>query len=495
MQLSLLKFYRQGMGHKKVDLARLAERVMHDKGLEPKFSDHAYIQLKEIKGPASALAHSEDLRSLLWCSIDNDDSRDLDQLTFAKCEKNGKTTLWVAIADVDALVPKDSPIDEHAQINTTSVYTPAIIFAMLPEKLSNDFTSLNEGEDRLAVVVKIIMSAEGEIEDGTIFEALVRNHAKLAYPSLGSWLQGEGKIPDKVKKVSGLKEALMCQHKAAQTLKKRRHVIGALTLQSPEVEAKMSEDQVILKIPSHNFADELIENFMIAANFVMATKLRDSGIPSLRRIVRVPKNWDRIVQVASSLGERLPEEPDSKALDTFLIKRKEKDPASFPDLSLVIIKLLGRGEYVVETKGDSPIGHFGLALEEYTHSTAPNRRFPDLISQRQCKALLSGKKNPYPLEELKILATHCTQQEDAAKKVERHLNKSAAALLLKSRIGETFKGIITGVTPHGIWARIFEPPVEGKIVEGPSTFQVGDRVMLKLVNVDVLKGYINFSIN
>lgn len=482
------------MGHKKIDLVRLAEQVMHDKGLEPKYSDHAYIQLKEIKRQASIPAHTEDLRSLLWCSIDNDDSKDLDQLTFAECEKNGKTTLWIAIADVDALVPKDSPIDQHAQINTTSVYTPAVIFAMLPEKLSNDLTSLNEGQDRLALVVKIRMSEDGEIEEGTIFEALVRNHAKLAYPSLGSWLQGKDKIPDKVKKVPRLKEALLCQHKAAQTLKKRRHLVGALTLQSPEVEAKMSDEKVILKIPSHNFADELIENFMIAANFVMATKLRDSGIPGLRRVVRVPKNWDRIVEIAYSLGEKLPEEPDSKALDQFLIKRQKKDPASFPDLSLVIIKLLGRGEYVVETKGDSPIGHFGLALSEYTHSTAPNRRFPDLISQRQCKALLRGEKNPYPLDALQILAAHCTQQEDAAKKVERHLNKSASALFLKSRIGEIFKGIITGVTPHGIWARVFEPPVEGKIVEGPSHFQVGDRVTLKLVNVDVVKGYINFAI-
>ena len=482
------------MGGKKVDLVRLAEQVMHDKGLEPKFSDHAYIQLKEIKRPASAPEHSQDLREMLWCSIDNDDSKDLDQLTFGSQEKNGKFSLWIAVADVDALVPKNSPIDEHAQINTTSVYTPAVIFAMLPEKLSNDLTSLNEGVDRLAMVVKITMSEDGEIEEGTICEALVRNHAKLAYPSLGDWLEGKGKIPTKVKEVRGLQEALLCQHKAAQILKKRRHLVGALTLQSPEVEAKMSDEKVIMKIPSHNFADELIENFMIAANFVMATKLRDSGIPGLRRVVRVPKNWDRIIQVALSLGEKLPEEPDSKALDTFLIKRQKKDPASFPDLSLVIIKLLGRGEYIVETKGDSPVGHFGLALSEYTHSTAPNRRFPDLISQRQCKALLRGKKNPYPIDELQILATHCTNQEDAAKKVERHLNKSAAALLLGPRLGEIFKGIITGVTQHGIWARIFEPPVEGKIIEGPSDLQVGDRVTLKLVNLDVAKGYINFAI-
>ncbi|SRR5581483_4930004 len=482
------------MHKKKIDLIRLAEQVMYDKGLEPKFSDYAYIQLKEIKQPASASTHSKDLRSLLWCSIDNDDSRDLDQLTYGECQKNGKKILWVAISDVDALVPKDSPIDEHAKINTTSVYTPAVIFPMLPEKLSTDLTSLNEGEDRLAIVFKILIGEEGEIEEGEIFEAVVRNHAKLAYPSLGSWLEGQGPIPAKVKEVGGLKESLLCQHKAAQLLKKRRHLVGALTLQSPEAEAKMAEDKVVLRIPSHNFADELIENFMIAANFVMATKFRASGIPSLRRVVRVPKNWDRIVAVASSLGTNLPKEPDSKSLDAFLIKQQKRDPTSFLDLSLVIIKLLGRGEYIVETKRDKPVGHFGLALSEYIHSTAPNRRFPDLISQRQCKALLRSKKNPYSLEDLKILSAHCTNQEDAAKKVERHLNKSAGALLLKPRLGEIFKGIITGVTSHGIWARLFDPPIEGKIVEGPSHLQVGDRVTLKLVNVDILKGYINFSV-
>lgn len=480
---------------KKIDLERLAEQVMYDKGLEPKFSDYAYIQLKEIKRPASAREDTQDLRSLLWCSIDNDDSRDLDQLTFGECQKNGKRMLWIAISDVDALVPKDSPIDEHAKINTTSVYTPAVIFPMLPEKLSTDLTSLNEGEDRLAIVFKILVGEEGEIEEGEIFEAMVRNHAKLAYPSLGSWLEGDGPIPAKVNAVAGLREALLCQHQAAQLLKKRRHLVGALTLQSPEAEAKMAEDRVILKIPSHNFADELIENFMIAANFVMATKLRDSRIPSLRRIVRVPKNWDRIIEVALTLGTKLPQEPDSKALDAFLIKQQKKDPTSFLDLSLVIIKLLGRGKYIVEAKEDKPVGHFGLALSEYIHSTAPNRRYPDLISQRQCKALLRGERNPYSLEDLKVLSVHCTNQEDAAKKVERHLNKSAGALLLKPRVGETFKGIITGVTPHGIWARLFDPPIEGKIVEGPSDVQVGDRVRLKLVNVDILKGYINFSVN
>jgi exoribonuclease-2 len=477
---------------KKWDLGDLATQVMQNKGLQPKFSDNAYLQLQSIIKPAEAPAGCQDLRALLFCSIDNDDSRDLDQLTFARREKNQEITLWIAIADVDALVPKDSALDQHAQINTTSVYTPAVIFPMLPEKLSCGLTSLNEGENRLALVVEVVMDQEGELKEGKIYQALVRNHAKLAYPSLGAFLEGKGKIPEKVGQVPGLEEALVCQSEAAQVLKKRRHLLGALTLESPEVEAKISQDTVILEPPSHNFADELIEHFMIAANFTMATKLRSAGVPSLRRIVRIPKSWDRIVEIADSFGEKLPEEPSSKALDAFLVKRKAKDPLAFPDLSLVIIKLLGRGEYVVETKESEQIGHFGLALREYVHSTAPNRRFPDLITQRQCKALLQGKKNPYSLEELQILAAHCTQQEDVAAKIERQLSKSAAAILLEPQKGKTFEAVVTGVGPHGVWARIFHPPVEGKIIHGAASLNVGERVKLKLVSVDVPRGHIDF---
>ena len=477
---------------KKWDLEKLATQVMHDRGLQPKFSDSAYLQLQSLVKPAEPPAHCQDLRSLLFCSIDNDDSRDLDQLTFAERGKNAETTLWIAVADVDALVPKDSALDQHAQINTTSVYTPAVIFPMLPEKLSCGLTSLNEGENRLALVVEVVMNQDGELQEGKIYQALVRNHAKLAYPSLGAFLEGKGKVPDRVKQVPGLEEALLCQSEAAQVLKKRRHLLGALTLESPEVEAKMTQETVILEPPSHNFADELIEHFMIAANFTIATKLRSAQIPSLRRVVRTPKNWDRIVQVAASFGEKLPEEPSSKALDTFLVKRKAADPTTFPDLSLVVIKLLGRGEYVVETQESPQIGHFGLALREYVHSTAPNRRFPDLITQRQCKALIRGKKNPYSLEELQILAAHCTQQEDVAAKIERQLSKSAAAILLEPQKGKIFEGVITGVGPHGIWARIFHPPIEGKIIHGAASADVGERVTLKLVSVDILRGYIDF---
>jgi len=483
------------MSNRSFDLVQLAKKAMYDRGLEPEFSKEATQQLQTLNKPASPVVNSEDLRSLLWCSIDNDDSRDLDQLTYAQKEKNGQFTLWIAIADVDALVTKDSAIDANAQINTTSIYTPAKVFSMLPEKLSTDLTSLNENEDRTAIVIKIEMDSEGEILNDSISQAVVRNYAQLTYKAVGAWLEERASLPEKIKKIPDLQNALLCQHQAAQILKQKRHLLGALTLESPEIEAKVTEDKEICwELPTHNFASELIENFMIAANHVMARRLKESKMPSLRRVVRIPKRWDRIQSVAASVGEQLPDIPDPIELEIFLAKRKNKDPETFPNLSLTVIKLLGRGEYIVENAGDEPIGHFGLALSEYTHSTAPNRRFPDLIAQRQYKAILNKKRNPYTLEELNILAEHCTHQEDAAVKVERHMNKVAAAILLSSHIGETFQAIVTGSGENGTWARIFSPPVEGKILKGFERLDVGDRVMLELVGVDILKGYINFYV-
>lgn len=474
------------------DLERLAKQAMEEKGLLPEFSKQVMQQLQEIDEPASPDG-GEDFRKLLWCSIDNDNSKDLDQLTYAQKESNGNATIWVAIADVDALVQKGTPIDAHAQINTVSVYTPARIFSMLPEKLSTNLTSLNEKEDRVAIVVKVTIASNGEIKEGSISHALVRNNAKLAYNALGAWLEGKGPIPEKINQVPGLEQVIKYQHEIAQLIKNRRHASGALTLESPEPEAKVKEkSEIVLEIQLHNAAHELIENFMIAANHVIAEKLKTAQISSLRRVVRVPKRWDRIVDVAADLGEKLPEDPDSKALEAFLIKQKKREPEAFPDLSLTIIKLLGRGEYVVESVDSDPLGHFGLALEEYTHSTAPNRRYPDLITQRQIKAFLQGKKSPYLPEELQFLAEHCTQQEDAATKVERHMVKSAAALLLSSSIGMIFHGIITGAGEKGTWVRLFSPPVEGKLVQGFNKLDVGDRVTVKLASVDVPKGFLNF---
>lgn len=480
--------------HSKIDLEKLAEKVMKERGLQPNFAPEVDEQLRNIKKPAPAPEGSEDLRGLLWCSIDNDDSRDLDQLTYAEKNPNGTTTIWVAIADVDALVHVDTPIDHHARHNTTSVYTPAKMFPMLPEKLSTDLTSLNENEDRLAMVSKVTLGPEAEVIESNIFRAIVRNKAQLAYPSLGAWLQGEGPLPEKAAKVEGLAEALKCQNQIAQILRDRRHSFGALTLESPQVEAKVRpQEEVILRAPSHNPADQLIEHFMIASNHAIAEHFLQAGIPSLRRVVRVPKRWDRIVAVAKDYGFRLPKEPDSKELEKFLVERKKKDPVAFPDLSLTIIKLLGRGEYVVEKPREKPLGHFGLALSEYTHSSAPNRRFPDLITQRQFKAHLLGVESPYSLDDLKRLAVHCTEQEDAATKVERHLNKSAAALMLASHIGNTYSGIVTGRTEKGTWARIFTPPVEGKIVRGYEGLDIGDRIDVQLLSVDIVRGFIDFA--
>lgn len=475
-------------------LTQLARQIMQEKGLQPDFSKEELQQLSQINNPAPLSSKYVDLHSLAWCSIDNDDSRDLDQLTYAEKGADGKTTLWIAIADVDALVHKDSPIDIHARINTTSVYTPTKIFSMLPEKLSTNLTSLNENEDRVSIVVKILINQMGDIESSSIFQAIVRNHAKLTYNAIGEWLEKKSSLPNKVKQVPGLENALIIQHEAAQILRKKRHEVGSLTLESSEAEVKItSNHQIMIQLSPHNFAHQLIEEFMIAANRATAKHFSEAKIPSLRRVVRIPKYWDRIVEIAENFGEDLPQEPNAKALDAFLINRQKKDPDSFPDLSLTVIKLLGRGEYTVENDKDSPVGHFALALSDYTHSTAPNRRFPDLITQRQYKAFLLGEKNPYTLEELYSLAAHCTQQEDAAMKVERQVNKSAAAALLSSQIGRVFKGIITGASNKGTWVRIFQPAVEGKIIQGFKGLNVGDKVSVQLKYVDIAKGFIDFG--
>jgi len=474
------------------ELVRLAKQVMVEQGLEPEFPHDALKQIQEIQQPAEPPGESQDLTSLLWCSIDNEDSRDLDQLTYAQKGANGKITIWVAVANVESLVSKNSPIDNHAITNTTSVYTPAKVFPMLPENLSTNLTSLNEKEDRLALVIQIELTAEGETETSSIFQARVHNYAQLAYPTTGGWLERRNPIPDKIKQVPGLEQALLCQHEAAQLLKSRRNQLGSLTLESPQAEVRIQNKEVIFNMQEHQAAHQLIEEFMIAANCAMAHTMRQAQVPFLNRVVRVPRYWDKIVKLAATYGEELPYQPNANALNEFLMKRKMQDPETFPDLSLTVIKLLGRGEYIVEKFDAAPTGHFGLALSDYTHATAPNRRFPDLIAQRQYIAHLQGKKCAYSVEELQILAQHCTTQEDAAMKVERHMNKSAAAMVLANQIGSTFKGIIAGSTDKGTWVRIFHPPVEGRLITGFRRFDVGDKVTVKLAFVDIPKGYIDF---
>lgn len=476
-------------------LQKIARRVMLERGLQPEFSPRALAELDSIHGPAATIKGTAlDLRHLLWCSIDNDDSRDLDQLTVAEALPDGGVKIYVAVADVDALVKKGSAIDDHARQNTTSVYTAAKIFSMLPEKLSTDLTSLNYASDRYAIAVEMIIAKDGALQNSAVYQALVRNQAKLAYPSVAAWLEGTGPMPKEVDAVPGLAENLRLQDRAAQQMKTLRHVHGALTLET--VEARLVFDDGTLKdleAEKKNRAKELIEDFMIAANGATARFLASKSLPSLRRVVRTPKRWDRIVELAAEHGFTLPAGPDSKALEQFLAQARDADPLRFPDLSLSVIKLLGAGEYVVELPGGTSDGHFGLAVRDYAHSTAPNRRYPDIITQRLLKSAMDGHRIPYENAELSLLATHCTEKEDAAKKVERQVKKSAAAMLLEHRINEQFDAIITGAADKGTWVRLFNPPVEGRLASGFEGLDVGHRLRVQLVRTDVERGYIDFK--
>ncbi|HXU46250.1 MAG TPA: RNB domain-containing ribonuclease [Thermoanaerobaculia bacterium] len=476
-------------------LQTIAHRVMIERGLEPDFSPAAVAQVARLAGPASADGKEvRDLRSLLWCSIDNDDSRDLDQLTVGAALAGDGIRIQVAIADVDALVAAGTPVDQHAQANTTSVYTAARIFPMLPERLSTDLTSLNGGEDRLAVVVSMDLDGDGHVTGSEVFRALVHNQAKLAYDSVAAWLEGQAEIPAAAGAVPGLAENLRLQDKAAQCLRARRFEQGALGLETIEARPVFEDGHLLdLQAQEKNRAKELIEDFMIAANGVTAAFLDRKGFASLRRVVRIPKRWSRIVEIARALGSELPAEPDSRALEGFLDERRKADPEGFPELSLSVVKLLGSGEYAVDLPGQDPPGHFGLAVRDYAHSTAPNRRFPDLITQRLLKAALGGAPSPYPLPQLEALALRCTQKEDDANKVERQVRKSAGALLLSDRIGQTFDGIVTGASDKGTWVRIFRPVAEGRLERGAKGVDVGDRVRVRLLSTDVERGFIDFA--
>jgi ribonuclease R len=476
-------------------LQNIAHRAMLERGLLPDFSAEALAELDGIQSPATMKGEPvRDARNLLWASIDNDDSRDLDQLTFAESLPGDNVKIFVAVADVDALVKNGSAIDDQARHNTTSVYTAAKIFPMLPEKLSTNFTSLNFNEDRLAVVVEMVISPDGSLQDSDIYRACVRNYARLAYDSVAAWLEGNGRVPEAVAAARGLDENLRLQDKAAQRMKNFRHIHGALSLETIEARPIFDGDQIRdLEVEKKNRAKDIIEDFMIAANGVTARFLSSKGFPSIRRVVRTPKRWERIVEIAEEHGRRLPDNPDSKALEEFLTKAKAADPLRFPDLSLSVIKLLGAGEYVAELPRDAAPGHFGLAVKDYAHSTAPNRRYTDLITQRLLKAAIEGKPLPYSKDELGVLAAHCTQEEDAANKVERQVGKSAAALLLESRIGEQFDALVTGASSKGTWARLLSMPVEGKLVHGFEGIDVGDRIRVQLDSVDIERGYIDFK--
>ena len=476
-------------------LQRIARRAMIERGLFPDFSREAVTELSRINAPATRTEESiRDLRNLLWCSIDNDDSRDLDQLTVAGTMSEGSVKIYVAVADVDAIVKKGSAIDDHARQNTTSVYTAAQTFPMIPEKLSTDFTSLNYGTDRLAIVIEMVIAEDGSLQTSEIYGATVRNHAKLAYNSVAAWLGGNVPMPEEIGAVDGLNENLRIQDLVAQKMKAFRHVHGALNLETIEARPVFDADEIRdLEVEMKNRAKDIIEDFMIAANGVTARYLASKMFPSLRRVVHTPKRWDRIMEIASESGFSLPPKPDSRALEQFLAKAKTADPLRFPDLSLSIIKLLGPGEYMVEFPGESSEGHFGLAVRDYTHSTAPNRRYPDLITQRLLKTAMVEHPVPYFKDEIEALATHCTEKEDAAKKVERQVEKSAAAMLLEAKIGEQFDAIVTGAAPKGTWVRLLHPPVEGKLVHGFQGMDVGRRIRVQLIHTDVEQGFIDFK--
>jgi VacB/RNase II family 3'-5' exoribonuclease len=487
----------QGHDAAHFNLVAAAHASMLEHGFQPDFPAGTDKELAAIVAEPSVPADTAgftDLRNLLWSSIDNDTSKDLDQIEWAERLSDGRIRVLVGIADVDARVHQGSIIDTHAQSETTSVYTGVKVFPMLPAELSEGATSLNEDEDRIAVVIEFAVDEAGSASEGKAYRALVRNHAQLAYPSVGAWIEGKGPAPAKVAANADLAAQLKLQDEAAQRMGGERFQHGALDIETIETQPVLVTDQVIGIAPiEKNRATSLIEEFMVAANGVIARTFQDAGIASIRRIVRTPKRWDRIVELARGLGTTLPTVPDSKPLNDFLIAQKQKDPDHFPDLSLAVIKLMGPGEYLLVKPNEPSPGHFGLAVRDYTHSTAPNRRFPDMIAQRILKAWLGKVSQPYSEDSLNAIATRCTEMEDGARKVEREMQKRIAAVVLAKHIGQTYAAIVTGVNQYGTFVRALDPHVEGMLVQGAKGLDVGDRVTVKLVSTDPARGFIDFA--
>ena len=479
-----------------IDLKERAHQAMIDAGFQPDFSPAVVNEINAIRSRPAARPDPavRDLRSLLWSSIDNKSSRDLDQVEYVEKLDDGTHRLLIGIADVDTTVSRGSATDRHAATETTSVYTGVVTYPMLPEEVSTQLTSLVQDADRLAVVIELAVAPSGEVTHHDIYPAWLRNKAKLDYPSVGAWLENRGPIPPIISRITGLEAQLRLQTEASGRLRGLRQKHGALTFASREVTPVVEQGVVRhLELDSHNVAEDIIESFMVAANVAMAEYLKGKGSLSLRRVVRTPKRWDRIQAIAAQFKVALPDAPDPRALSQFLEQRHTADPDHFPDLSLSIVKLLGPGEYIVEQRGAESEGHFGLAVHDYTHSTAPNRRYADLITQRLLKATASAALGGYSESELTQLAQHCTEREDAARKVERLMRKVAAACLLSSHIGEPFDGIITGASQKGTYVRLFKPPIEGRVVGGFQGIDVGDKVQLRLKSVDVNQGFIDFE--
>jgi len=482
---------------RQIDLQAAAKQAMIENGFEPEFPPQVQQQLTELKvhpPQVAPNANIRDLRNLLWSSIDNDTSRDLDQAEVAERLPNGETKVLVGIADVDAFVPKSSAIDAHAAKETTTVYTGVRNFSMLPEQLSTDTSSLLEAVDKLSLVIEFVVGSDGSVRSSSVYRAIIRNKAQLTYNAVGAWLENKSEAPDKVAVLTGLQSQLKLQDEVAQALKNERYRHGALNIETIEVRPVVLNDKVVDVVKQEkNRATELIEDFMIAANEVVARMLETNKVSSIRRVVKTPERWGRLVELAAKQGEQLPTDPDSKALNEFLIKRKAADPDHFADLSLAVIKLMGPGEYVLERPGDPEQGHFGLAVQDYTHSTAPNRRFADLVTQRLIKAVLANQPAPYSDGELAAIALNCTLKEDAARKVEREMSKRIAAVAMSGRTGETFDAIVTGVTSHGTFVRVLNPAVEGLLAQGQQGADVGDNLHVKLIRTDIQRGYIDFA--
>ena len=478
------------------NLVAAAHAAMIEHGFQPEFPAGTDTQLVAIEAHPEPppVPGIQDLSSLLWSSIDNDTSKDLDQIEWAEQLPDGRIRVLVGVADVDARVPLGSVIDGHARSETTSVYTGVKVFPMLPVELSEGITSLNEDQDRVAHVVEYCVDSAGTTSDGKVSAALVRNRAQLAYNAVGAWLEGTGAAPAKVAANSDLAAQLKLQDTAAQRMVGGRFQHGALDLETIETRPEMQGDQPVdIVHQQKNRATSLIEEFMVAANGVVARTFEAAGVASIRRIVRTPKRWDRIVEVAQGLGTTLSAAPDSKALNDFLLAQKQKDPDHFPDLSLAVIKLMGPGEYVLVKPNEPSPGHFGLAVQDYTHSTAPNRRFPDVVTQRLMKALLAKAPQPYSENDLNAIAQRCTLMEDGARKVEREMQKRIAAVVLHPRIGQTFPAIVTGVNQYGTFVRTLNPHVDGMLVHGGKGLDVGDKVTVKLISTDPQRGFIDFA--
>jgi VacB/RNase II family 3'-5' exoribonuclease len=479
----------------RIELQRIARKVMIERGFNTEFPDSVLDELKLISNHnQDSQSNTKDMRNLLWCSIDNEDTLDIDQLSYAEQLPGNMVRVLIAIADVDALVNAESNIDIHASQNTSTIYTVAQIFPMLPEKLSTNLSSLGLNADRPAIVIEMIVDENGVVQKSEVFVAIVRNYAKLDYDNVAAWLDGKRSIPEEIAKIEGLAENIKLQDSIAQKMKDLRYERGALDFQSIESRPVFDGDNLSeMKGQLKNRTKGMIEDFMIACNGVTAQFLTRKNFPSMRRVVRTPKRWDRIVELAAEHNFTLPSEPDSKSLSQCMKFVKENQPDHYTDLSFSILKLLGGGEYVIEMPGEEPQGHFGLAVKNYSHSTAPNRRYPDLITHRLLKSAIAGNNIPYSTEKLEIIAKNCTVKEDDAKKVERQVEKSANAMLLESKIGAVFEAIVSGASPKGTWIRLFHPHLEGKLVKGFDGLQVGQKLKAKLTEVNVESGFIDFE--